>query len=291
MADKKRLRKVRSNMNVLTAFISTMLVLVLLGLVVFFVLLAQNFSHSVKQNFSIVMMLDDDLGEQGTFRLQERLKAMPCCRLLDYISRERATEEQAAALGEDPKEFMGTLMPASIEMYLQSDYANRDSLVLIVPELKKEEGVLDLTYPADLIDSLNRNIARISLVMLIVAVLLAVVSFQLINNTIRLWIHERRFLINTMLLVGASRWFISKPFLWKALWIGLLAAVLAIYVLLMGVYALINFDADLSSLVTWQLLTGMCGVVVLAGLVLTLACAALGVWSNLSLSYDKLHRY
>ena len=278
-------------MNVLTAFISTMLVLVLLGLVVFFVLLAHNFSRSVKQNFSVVLMLDDDVTEKMAFLLQEELKQLPCCREVTYISKEDATKEQALALGEDPEEFMGSPMPASLEMFLNSGYANRDSLALIVPGLKARKEVMELSYPADLIDSLNKNIGRISVVMLVVAVLLAIVSFQLINNTIRLWVHERRFLINTMLLVGARRWFISKPFLKKAFWIGLVSAVMAVDVLLVGVYLLLYYDEGLSELINWQLLALTSGVVVAAGLVLTLACAAYAVRVNLSLSYDKLHRY
>lgn len=278
-------------MNVLTAFISTMLVLVLLGMIVFFVLLARNFSNSVLQNFSVVLMLDDDVTDKAAFKLQERLKKLPCCREAEYVSKQKATEEQARALGEDPSEFMGSLMPASIEMYLRSQYANRDSLRLIVPELEKMEEVVEITYPADMIDSLNRNIRQLSLVMLVVAVLLALVSFQLINNTIRLWVHERRFLINTMLLVGARRWFISRPFLGKALWIGLLSAVLACYLLLLGVYLLLRYDAGMAELVTWQLLAAMCGTVVASGVLLTLVCAWFSVRANLSLSYEKLHRY
>ena len=112
-------------------------------------------------------------------------------------------------------------------MKLHSDYANTDSIAKIEKQIKKNTNVQEVRYQEDLINMVNENIRNISLMLLGLAVLLAFISFALINNTIRLTIYSKRFLIHTMKLVGASWSFIRRPFLWRNFWIGVLAAVIA----------------------------------------------------------------
>ena len=147
MGTKMKHRKARTGMNVLTSCISTTLVLVLLGTVVFFVTLAHNFSNSLKENFNVSLLLDDDVTQKQAYDLQTRLKQMPCTRLVNYVSKERALKEQAKALGTDPTEFMKeNPMPAAFEVYLKAEYATNDSLKHIIPQLKADKAVMELVH-------------------------------------------------------------------------------------------------------------------------------------------------
>jgi len=288
----KKKQKVRGSVNVVTSCISTTLVLVLLGTVVFFVTLASHFSSSLRENFTVSLLLDDDLSQAQTYNLQTKLKTMPCARLVTYISKERALEEQSKALGTDTTKFMGeNPMPASFEVHLKADYANGDSLKKVIPALKQDSSILEVSYPESLMESLNNNIRKVSTMMLIIALLLAFVSFALINNTIRLNVHAHRFLIYTMTLVGASWSFIRRPFLIKAFWIGFVSALVAAAILMTGIYAIQQYEPNMISLITWDVLAATLAVVFLCGILLTLLCAFFSVNRNLGLNYDKLHRY
>ena len=292
MAHNKKRKKIRGSVNVVTSCISTTLVLVLLGSVVFFVHIARNFSHNIKENFAISLLLDDEISKDQIKAFQDRIEKLPCTKEVNFISKEKALEIQSEALGTDPTEFMKeNPMPASFEIHLKADYTNRDSLIDIIPALKKEQFVLEISYPENLMDSLNENIRRLSTVMLIVALLLAFVSFALINNTIRLSVHSRRFLIYTMALVGASWSFIRRPFIAQAFWIGFASAMMASALLLAGIYAIETYEPNMIELVTASVLGITISTIFVCGMLLTLLCAYFSVNHNLNLSYDKLNRF
>ena len=146
----------------------------------------------------------------------------------EYISKKQALKEQTEAMGTDPEEFLGyNPFTASIEIKLHSDYANSDSIAKIEKMVKRNSNIQDVLYRKELIDAVNDNIRNISLILLALAVVLTFISFALINNTIRLAIYSKRFLIHTMKLVGASWSFIRRPFLRRNVWSGVLAAVVA----------------------------------------------------------------
>ena len=292
MGNKKKTKNIRNGMNAITSCISTTLVLILLGTVVFFVTIARNFSTSIRENFTILLLLDDNISRQHVYELQTQLKQLKCSRGVTYISKERAQKEQAVALGTDSTDFLQeNLMPASFEVHLKANYANRDSLNQIVPLLKRDVSILEVNYPESLMDSLNDNIKKVSTVMLIVALLLTIVSFELINHTIRLSVHARRFLIHTMALVGASWSFIRRPFLWKAFWIGFISALIAAVVLICGMYAIVNYEPQMLDLITDDVLAATIGVVFICGIMLTFLCAYVSVNKNLNMSYDRLNRW
>lgn len=289
--NKKKHRRAQRSMNVFTSCISTTLVLILLGSVVFFVTLARNFSNSIKENFTVSLLLDDDIKKPHINELQKTLNALPCSRQVTFISKERALKEQSEALGTDPSDFIENPIPASFEVHLKAEYANRDSLRHVVPLLKKDKAILDISYPENLMDSLNENIRRISTVMLIIALLLMIVSFELINNTVRLWVHDRRFMIHTMTLVGASWSFIRRPFIVKAFWIGFVSSLFASAILLGGIYMMVEYEPKMLNLLSYEVLGITIGVTFAAGIILTLLCAYISVNKNLKMSYNKLHRY
>lgn len=280
-----------TSMNTITACISTTLMLILLGLVVFFISSAHEFSNSLKENFTVTLMLDEDITQSQAYAIQTRLKALPCTRSLNYISKEKALREQSSALGTNPSDFLGyNPMPASFEMRLKSDYANSDSLKNILPPLRNDSLIVDVTAPQNLMDSLNENIRHISTIMLIVALLLTLVSFVLINNTIRLSIYARRLLIRTMRLVGASHAFIRRPFVAKAMIIGLISALVAIAVIAVGIAYLVQYEPDVQSFITTPVIVYTAGAVIVCGLLVTWASAFISVTRYLNMTRHRIFR-
>ena len=178
---------------------------------------------------------------------------------------------------------------ATLELQLKSDYANRDSLKWIVYELQKNPKVTDVAFQEDLMDNVNKNLGRMNIILLVLAALLTFVSFSLINNTVRLSVYSRRFLIHTMKLVGASWGFIRKPFMRQALAAGVIAAVLAIVVLGAGVYALYTFEPNILNIITWRELTITAVAVLLFGLIITFICSWISVNKFLRMTSGDLY--
>lgn len=285
-------RKSRSffNMQFITASISTMLVLLLLGLVVFFVLTANNLSVYVRENIAVSVQLSDDMPERDILQYQKRLNKAPYVKETTYISKVQALREQTEAMGTDPAEFIGhNPFNASIEIKLNSAYANSDSIQWIQDELLSNKNILEVNYPQELMDSVNRNLRKISLVLLGLAGLLTLISFALINNTIRLTIYSKRFLIHTMKLVGASWSFIRRPFLWQNIWIGIFAAILADALLTGMSYFLIRYEPDLLTVITPTVVLIMDGAVFIFGVIITTLCAWISINKFLRMKAGELY--
>lgn len=278
------------DMQFITASISTMLVLLLLGAVVFFVLAANNLSVYVRENIAFSVLVSDDMKETDILRFQKELNAKPYVKHTDYISKKQALAEQSEAMGTDPAEFLGyNPFTASIEVRLNADYANSDSVAWIKDEILSNKEVIEINYPQDLLDAVNRNIRKISLILLGIAAWLALISFALINNTIRLTIYSQRFLINTMKLVGASWAFIRRPFLKRNAWVGILAGVMADTVLAVIAYALVRYEPDLLAIVTPEVMITVMGIVFLFGVVITTFCALVSINRYLRMKTNELY--
>ena len=282
----------RRGVQWVTLCASTAMVLVLLGIIVFSVQTSLNLSAWVKENLTVTVMLGDDVSVNDAKRLCRDLYHRPYARNIDYVSKEQALAEQTEAMGSDPSEFLGANpFVATLELQLKSDYANRDSLMWIIYELQKNPKVTDVAYQEDLMDNVNKNLGRMNVVLLCLAVLLTFVSFSLINNTVRLSIYSRRFLIHTMKLVGASWNFIRKPFIRQAIVVGIVAALLAIAVLGGGVYALYTFEPNILNIITWRELTITAVAVLLFGLIITLLCTWVSVNRFLKMTAGELYKY
>ena len=291
MSKKRKKTRNHRGMQVVTLCISTTMVLVLLGMVVFFVLSAHNLSAHMKEHLTVTVMLKDSVTVNDAKLFCRDLYHRPYSHNIDYISKEQAQREQVKELGSDPTEFLGfNPFSATLEIQLAADYANRDSLKWIAKELRKDSRVSDLTYMEDLMDRVNVNLSRVSVILLILAVLLTFVSFSLISNTVRLSVYARRFLIHTMKLVGASWGFIRRPFLKQAIWIGIIAAILAICVLGLGIYGLYLKQPGFEEIVTWEVLVITGVAVLLFGIVITALCAWLAVNKFLRMTAGELYK-
>ena len=281
----------RQGVQLVTLCISTSMVLVLLGLVVFSVQTSRNLSQWVKENLTVTVILSDKVSTDQAKQFSEYLYARPFSKNIDYISREQALKEQTEAMGSDPSEFLGmNPFPATLELQLNSDYANADSLTWIADELRKNKEVADVAYQVDLMDSVNRNLAKLNILLLVLALLLTVISFSLINNTVRLSVYSRRFLIHTMKLVGASWGFIRRPFMKQGLMVGIIAALLAIMALGAAIYALYYYEPGILRIITWRELLITALSVLVFGLVITLTCSYVSVNRFLKMPAGELYK-
>ena len=281
----------RQGVQLMTLCISTSMVLVLLGLVVFSVQTSRNLSHWVKENLTVMVVLNDEVSVGDAKRFQQDLVRRPFSKDVLYISREQALKEQTDAMGSDPSEFLAiTPFTATLELQLHSDYANADSLAWISDELRKNPEVTDVAYQVDLMDSVNRNLAKLNILLLVLAVLLTFISFSLINNTVRLSVYSRRFLIHTMKLVGASWGFIRRPFMRQGALVGVIAALIAIIVLGGGIYALYYNEPNILAIITWRELVITALAVLVFGLVITLTCSYISVNRFLRMPAGELYK-
>ena len=278
------------DMQFVTSSISTTLVLLLLGLVVFFVLTAHNLSVYVKENISFSLLISDDMKESDILKLQKQLKQEDFVKRIEYISKKQALQEQSEAMGTNPQEFLGyNPFTASFEIKLRSEYANSDSIAKIEKRMKQHTNIQEILYQKDLINAVNENLRNISLLLLGLAGVLALISFALINNTIRLTIYSKRFLIHTMKLVGASWGFIRRPFLWRNFWIGVLAACMADGMLWGAAVWLVSYEPELVQIITPQVMMLVSAIVLVFGVLITWLCALFSINKYLQMKSSALY--
>lgn len=277
-------------MQFITAGISTTMVLFLLGLVVFFVLTANNLSIYIRENIAFSAILDDNMKETSIIKLQESLNKKDYVKQTIYISKEQALKEQIEAMGTDPSEFLGhNPFNASIEIKLNAGFTNPDSIKWIEKELMANKSILEISYPQNLLDSVNRNLQKISAFLLGLAVLLSLISFSLINNTIRLTIYSKRFLIHTMKLVGASWSFIRRPFITRNLWIGILSGAVANAILTASAYTAVKYEPELLAIVSPKSIMIVAAAVMVFGMIITTLCAYISINKYLRMKISELY--
>lgn len=270
----KQKKKRTIDIQFVTATISTSLVLLLLGAVALVVLSAKSLSDHVRENLELSLLLNDNVSEQEATRIVSFVEAQGYTKNVHYISKEDILTEQTASMGLDPTEFLGyNPYTASIEVKLKAEYANTDSIIPIKNRLMRYTQIREISYPSELMDNVNSNIRKVSIVLLALALALSMISFALINNTIKLTIYSQRFLLHTMKLVGASWAFIRRPFLMRNLGIGLASGILANGLIGCGIYLLLRYEPQMIYLFTWQTLGIVGGCVMLFGILITLICA------------------
>lgn len=279
------------DMQFFTSSISTMLVLLLLGLIFFLVLSANQLSGYVRENIGISVLISDDMKKSEALSFQKKLNESPFVKESIYISKEDALKEQTATMGTDPTEFLGyNPFTASIEIKLNAEYAHSDSLRWIVDEIQMNKKVVEVNYPQNLLDAVNRNLQKISIFLLSLAALLTFISFALINNTIRLAMYSKRFLIHTMKLVGASWNFIRKPFIIRNFWIGVMAATMADMLLMGTAYWIVSYEPQLIEIITPSIMLQVTALIFLFGVLITCLCAYISINKYLRMKAGALYK-
>lgn len=293
--NKPRHKKRRAGrFSTVTTGISTTLVLVLLGIVVLFVTVGTNYSRQLREGLTVELLVSDSATTQQKLATQTRLRQAPYARRVNFISKERGTKEMNEALQGEMSEFLGSSpIPAEFEVYLKADYANLDSIAHYEKSMRAMPGIEDVIYPRDIMESLDQTIPAVGLGLLVVAALLGLVSFSLINNTVRLNVYARRYSIQTMKLVGASWGFIRRPFLLQAFRIGLVAAIIA-GGLLGGALYYLQYEAGagdiyLNSLITPEVWIATLGIIFVCGTLLTVFCAFVSVNRHLRMKSDEVY--
>ena len=274
----------------ITAAISTTLVLVLLGIIVLFVITAQNLSTYVKENINVSVLISDEMDSLQIKSMEKMLKQAPYAKSVEYISKEQALVEEIQAQGIDPTEFIGVNpYTASFEVKIHADHANPDSISSAVKKLKGNPNVVDIIYSKDLIKSVNDNIRKVSIILLIIAALFTYISFALINNTVRLTIFSKRFIINTMKLVGASWNFIRRPFLTQSFTLGIASAIIADALIIGGIYWLHNFEPQITAVIDLKAIIIVSAAVFLFGIIITYFCTLFSLNKYLKMSSNELY--
>jgi cell division transport system permease protein len=282
--------KTRLRSSYLTLVASVSLVLFLLGVLGLVLINAKELSDYFRESLSFSIMLNDDAKEADIRMLQKDLDGKLYVKATEYVSKEEAAVKMKEDLGEDFINFLGdNPLPPSIDVFLHASYTNPDSVAKIEKYVKEYPFVKEVYYQESLLFLINENVRKISLFLLVISSLLFLIALTIINNTIRLSVYSRRFLIRTMQLVGATRGFIRRPFLVQSAFHGLLAALLALG-LLMGLLYLI--EKEFFMMFTFEstnLLIILGAALIITGVLINIISTYFSVNRYLSISEDKLY--
>ncbi len=273
-----------------TVVISLALVLFMLGLLGLVVINAKKLSNHIKENVGFQVVLKDTTTQAELDILKQEISSSAFTKQVDYISKDEAAKKLQKDLGEDFISFLGyNPLLSSLDVKLNSDYANIDSLAGFEKQIMQKHFVKEVIYHKDMIKQVNENAKLISLYILIFSGLLLVVAIALINNTIRLSIYAKRFLIRTMYLVGATQGFIRMPFILKGVRQGVIAGILAGFLLAGFLVLSTNYIPDLLQLQDPNLLAVLFIGIVILGVLISGLSAALSVSRYLRLKTDDLY--
>jgi cell division transport system permease protein len=274
----------------ISTIISTSLVLFLLGMLAMMLINANALSNYVKENIGFSLYLSDEFSEQQLTALQQSLEAKPFTKRLEFTSKEEAAKLMEEELGEDFVEFLGyNPLTASLDLYLKANYAVPDSINQIESQLKRSPIVKEVVVQKDLIAEVNENINKIGLVLLVFSILLLIVVIALINNTIRLAIYSKRFLIKTMQLVGATSSFIRRPFVSRGILNGFISSLIAIALLLAVMYSVKQNLPEFIELQNFNVYLMLFALVVLMGILISWLSTALAVRKFLRIQSGDLY--
>ena len=287
--DNKIMRRRLANAY-LSSVISISLVLLLVGVASLLLVNAKGVSDCFKENMQVSVLLKQSVSDEDALEYRKDLERSRFIRSTVFVSREQGQRELADQLGDDFLDIFETSpIPVSIDITLNADYVSADSLEVVKSEIARSSLVDEVVYQKTLVDALNANLSRISMVIGIFVGLLLFISYVLINNTVRLNVFARRFTIHTMKLVGATRSFIRAPFLLQSAFQGLFAALIAIIALVSMLYFMRSEFEQLFEIFRLDLLLVVMGIVIVSGLVICLLSTWFVVNKLVSLKKDELY--
>jgi len=284
------LSKSKLRSSYLTLVISVSLVLFLLGILGLVLINAKELSDYFRESLSFSVMLSDEAKEADIRMLQKDLDAKPYVKSTEYVSKDAAAVKMKEDLGEDFISFLGdNPLPPSIDVYLYAGYTSPDSVAKIEKYILSYPFVKEVYYQESLLFLINKNVQKISLFLLVLASFLFLIAVTIINNTIRLSIYSKRFLIRTMQLVGATRSFIRKPFLIRSIYHGLIASLIAMTLLLGLLYLIEREFFMMFSYESTKLLLLLGVLILMTGILINIISTFFSVNRFLSISEDKLY--
>jgi cell division transport system permease protein len=274
-----------------STIIGITLVLVLVGTLLIVSLLGNAVTGHYRGQVVVQVMIADDVEEKDAQLLKKHIEGEAYTAEASYLSKEEAAALMQDELGEEFVDFLGyNPLPASIDIHIKPEFSDEDKLAEIVKELEKNTSVNEVVFQHDLLKQMNANLSKWSLGISLIGVVLLIIAIVLIVNTIQLAIFSQRFLIKSMQLVGATHWFIQKPFLRRGLWFGFLASLLALATIFMLLFA---FRSDLQDMINIlqekQRLLALIGGVLLIGLFLSGVSTVYAVNRFIRTDSDKLY--
>lgn len=290
VSDNNRIMRRRLANAYLSSIISISLVLLLVGLASMLLVNAKSVSDYFKENMQVSVMMKQNVSEDAALSFKTRLDKERYIKSSLFVSKEQGRREMEDLLGDDFLDVFETSpIPVSIDVTLNADYVSADSLEVVRTEIAKSPLVDEVVYQRSLVDALNANLSRISLILAVFIGLLLFISFVLINNTVRLNVFARRFTIHTMKLVGATKSFIRAPFLVQSAFQGVFAAVISIIVLVGVLFFVKSEFEQLFEVFRLELLLLVVGIVIVSGLVICVVSTYFVVGKLVSLKKDELY--
>ena len=277
----------------LTTTVSVTLVLLLVGIITFVTLSSEKESRNIRERLEVSLVMNDTVSDAYASAVANRISNFPFALDAGYIGKKQALKDWQEETGEDLETLFG-VNPLSPEVYfrVKADYAAPDSLANIQKNLHTIAGVAEVVMPdSEMVDAMNRNIQSLAIILGIVAFVMIVISFVLINNTVHLTIYARRFTIHTMQLVGATDSFIRRPFILNNMIAGIMAAIFAAAILAIALGAAPHAGwKDVSHYISWWLYACVAGGMILAGPLICCVAATLATSRYLKKDYDELVR-
>lgn len=273
--------------------VSVTLVLLLVGIITFITLSSREESRKIRERLEVSLVMNDSVSDAYAQQIAERLSASPYALETGWIGKDQAMKDWQKETGEDLETLFG-VNPLSPEVYfrVKADFSSKDSLAHINSQLQGIPGVAEVVMPdSQMVDAMNRNIQSLAIILGIVAFVMIIISFVLINNTVHLTIYARRFTIHTMQLVGATDGFIRKPFIINNLTAGLISGVTAsaIFAISLAAAPHVGWN-DVAKYISWWLYACIAGGMIVAGPLICGAAAALATSRYLKKDYDELVR-
>lgn len=270
--------------------ISISLVLFLLGLLGLLVLNTQKVANHFKEKIALTVYLKDTAKEVEINQLKKSLALAEYTKSAEFISKEQAATEHAAAIGEDFMEFLGyNPLQNSIDVYLKADFVTPELIEVINTEISAKGFVDEVVYDKPLIALLNDNVKKISFWILVISGIFTFIAVLLINSSIRLAVYSKRFIIKTMQMVGATKRFIRRPFIWKSVKLGIIGAVIALVGMAIVLYYLNQTFPELDLLQEPMLLAALFAGVFLMGIFITWISTFFATQRFLNLRTDELY--
>ncbi len=275
-----------------SVILSIFLVLSLLGALSLFVINSERISNNFRENIPINLFFTDNATQKEFDQFSKKLGEAPYVKSFKFVSKEEAAETQKEDLGEDFLEFLGyNPLQNSYDIYINGEYVVTDSLTKIEAELLKTPNIDEIAYDKQLVELVNDNIKRITNWVLIIAGILTVISMLLINSSLRLLIFSSRFTIKTMQMVGATKRFIRRPFIWHSMRLGLIGSILAVIALVALTFYLDKKfpDLELSPTTNYMPLVIVGSGLILAGIIITTISTFFATQRFLNLKSDELY--
>ncbi len=287
MKKRTRNKKIRLANSYIISSISITFVLLILGFFALFLFNTKDLSINAKENIVITIILKPNAEEGKINMLQKQIASEPYCKEIKIVTPEEALKDLKQDLGEDIGEVLDyNPLPTTININPVAEYSNSDSLQVIETKILDNNIVDDFFFNRSMVYQLDKNFRKISISVIILEILLLLMATSLISNTVRLLIHSKRFEIKTMQLVGATSEFIMKPFILKSFWHGLFSSLIAIAALVAGI---IYYQSSSDDIIKIAHLEEVFGIVLIAGIILTIASTYLSVKKYLNSKIENLY--